>query len=84
MCLAKPMKLIQIDSSRSTGTVDLGGGTLEVGLDLVPEAMAGDYVLVHAGMAIEHLDIADAEAILDSYEKFVETGTPPPGYGDTA
>ena len=71
MCLAKPLKLIEIESGYSNGLVDTGGGTLEVRLDLVPEARTGDYVLVHAGMAIELLEDEDAQAILESYENYV-------------
>ena len=73
MCLAKPLKLIDIDHSSSTGIVDISGNTLTVGLDLVPDASIGNYVLIHAGMAIELLEDEDAVKILDSYENFVET-----------
>lgn len=71
MCLAKPLKISSINSD-NTGTVEIPGGSITVGLDLVPEAKPGDYVLVHAGMAIELLDNSDAESILDDYEEFVE------------
>ena len=73
MCLAKPLKLIAIAPDSRSGTVDIGGDTLPVGLDLVPGAKTGDYVLVHAGMAIELLDIEDAESILETYERYVTT-----------
>ena len=71
MCLAKPLKLIEIHIENSDGTVDTGSGTLKVRLDLVPEARTGNYVLVHAGMAIELLEDEDAQAILESYEHYV-------------
>lgn len=74
MCLAKPLKLIEIYGS--SGLVDMGGGTLEIGLDLVPDAKIGDYVLVHAGMAIELLEDSDAADILDAYDDFVVTDAP--------
>ena len=74
MCLAKPLKLSAINRD-NTGTVEIPGGTITVGLDLIPEAKPGDYVLVHAGMAIELLDNSDAESILDAYEKFVDDGS---------
>ena len=71
MCLAKPLKLIEIDADNSNGMIETGGGTLKVRLDLVPKARTGDYVLVHAGMAIELLEDEDAQAILESYENYV-------------
>ena len=72
MCLAKPLKLIEINSD-FTGKVEIDGGNLLVGLDLVPEALIGDYVLVHAGMAIELLEKEDVQAILDAFEKYVDS-----------
>ncbi len=46
---------------------------LPIGLDLVPDAQPGDYVLVHAGMAIELLSDRDAASILEAYEEYVTT-----------
>ena len=74
MCLAKPMKLTTIQPDGLSGAVDAGGAELPVNLILVPEAKVGDYVLVHAGSAIEVLEEQDARAILDAYDEFVETG----------
>lgn len=71
MCLAVPLKLITIDSSYMTGTVALSGGTLDVGLQLVPDARVGDFVLIHAGMAIERLEPGDARDILEACEGYV-------------
>ena len=73
MCLARPLKIMTIGKNGATGTVDVDGGSLTVGLNLVPDARTGDYVLVHAGMAIELLEAEDAQAILDAYEQFVFT-----------
>ena len=73
MCLAIPLKLTEIDADTATGTVDLdGGGTMKVGLDIVPDAVVGEYVLVHAGMAIETLSEADAAPILEAIAEYVE------------
>jgi hydrogenase expression/formation protein HypC len=54
MCLAIPMLLVAMDGP--TGKVELDGIRREVMLDLVPEAKIGDYVIVHAGYAIQTLD----------------------------
>ena len=58
MCLAIPMKLIE--KSGRLGRVELDGVEREVGLDLLPSVETGDYVLIHAGFAIERLDEEDA------------------------
>jgi hydrogenase expression/formation protein HypC len=62
MCLAIPMQLTDIDGPR--GSVDIGGVSCEVRLDLVEAPRVGDYVLVHAGYAIQVLDEAEASETL--------------------
>jgi hydrogenase expression/formation protein HypC len=63
MCLAIPMKLLSKEGDR--GTVDLSGVHRQVMLSLVPSAEVGDYVIVHAGYALEILDEADATKTLE-------------------
>jgi hydrogenase expression/formation protein HypC len=63
MCLAIPMKVLEIDGTH--GTVELGGMRKEVMLTLTPDATIGDYVIVHAGYAIEILDEAEAQETLE-------------------
>lgn len=53
MCVATPMRLVEARGRE--GTAELDGVRLEVRLDLV-EAAAGDWLLVHAGYAIQVLD----------------------------
>lgn len=67
MCLAIPMKIINIDGTIATTEVD--GVTRQARLDLLPEAGLGDYVLVHAGLAISRLDPEDAAETLDLLRK---------------
>lgn len=62
MCLAIPMKIIDINGSVATAEVD--GVTRQARLDLLPEVGLGDYVLIHAGLAISRLDPEDAAATL--------------------
>ena len=62
MCLAVPARLIEVNDS--VGVADFGGVRREVSVLFVPEAQVGDYVLVHAGSAIERLDEAEAEETL--------------------
>lgn len=62
MCLAIPMKIITIEGTIATAEVD--GVTRQARLDLIPEAGIGDFVLIHAGLAISRLDPEDAAATL--------------------
>ncbi len=68
MCLAIPGKITEIRED-SLATVDILGATREVALDLTPQAGLGDYVLVHAGFAIE---VVDAEYALETIELIKE------------
>lgn len=54
MCLAVPGRIEQI--GETTAVVDVGGATVHVRMDLCPEAAVGDWVLVHAGFALEKVD----------------------------
>ena len=62
MCVAYPGKVIGIKDR--TAEVDFGGNIASVKIGLVDVAL-GDYVLVHAGMAIEAMDEEKACAILE-------------------
>ncbi len=67
MCLAIPMKIIQIEDNK--GIVHIGGVKREIGLQLLKEVQVGDYVIVHAGFAIQRLDEAEA---LETLSLFAE------------
>jgi hydrogenase expression/formation protein HypC len=62
MCLAIPMQIIEIEGWAGVAEVD--GVTRKVRLDLLPEVHLGDFVLVHAGLAIAKVDAAEAEETL--------------------
>lgn len=62
MCLAVPAQVIKIDGGFAQ--VDFGGVMRRIGIALVPEAKCGDFVLVHAGMAIQVVDLAEAQDTL--------------------
>jgi hydrogenase expression/formation protein HypC len=68
MCLAIPARVTSIDEYRMA-TVDIMGVTRKVSLDLVPEAVEGDYVLVHAGFALQ---VIDEEVANDTLELLKE------------
>lgn len=58
MCLAVPAKILSIDGT--TARVDIEGTVKEANLVLLPDAKNGDYVLLHAGFAIEKYDENEA------------------------
>ena len=64
MCLAIPAKVVEIKGD-NLAQVDLLGVGREVSLDLTPQAQVGDFVLVHAGFAIEVVDEQYARETLD-------------------
>lgn len=73
MCLAIPMLLTKIQGD--LGIAELNGVQREVGLHLIQDAQVGDYVIVHAGFAIEKMDEQEAMetiALLEAVAKWVE------------
>jgi hydrogenase expression/formation protein HypC len=66
MCLAVPGKIIEITPTPGSlmGKVDFGGVVREVCLEAVPEAALGNYVIVHAGFALNILSEEEAEETL--------------------
>jgi hydrogenase expression/formation protein HypC len=70
MCLAFPGKVISLQKGeKNIGIVDFSGVTREVCFDLVPDINIGDYVLVHAGFAIEKFDPDEARKSMASWEE---------------
>jgi len=64
MCLAVPMKLVEVTPDGGHGVADLDGARYDVNLDLIEAPQIGDFVIVHAGFAIERLDADEADARL--------------------
>lgn len=75
MCLAVPGKILS--KKDASAEVDFGGTRRQVALDLVPAAKKGDYVLVHAGFAIQLLDPEEAKKTLEIFEELYEKGFRP-------
>lgn len=69
MCLAIPALITELQEDRMA-TVDILGVTRDISLDLTPAAEVGNYVLVHAGFAIEIVDEAFAQETLDLIRQF--------------
>lgn len=68
MCLAVPMKIVEVRPDR-VGIAELDGSRQEVNLALVPDAGVGSYVIVHAGFAIERMNQHEADTILAVFEE---------------
>jgi hydrogenase expression/formation protein HypC len=58
MCLAVPAKII--DKKDQMAVVEVNSIQRQVSLMLLPEAVIGDFVLIHAGFAIQAIDEAEA------------------------
>ena len=54
MCLAVPAKLVEVDGA--SATADLHGNRIAISTILEPDAAVGDWVLLHAGFAIQRID----------------------------
>jgi hydrogenase expression/formation protein HypC len=63
------------DSPLRPGRVSMGGIVREVSLACVPEAQEGDYVLVHAGIALSRVDPDEAEKIFQFLAEIEELET---------
>ncbi len=63
MCLAFPGKIVEINDNFAK--IDFGGGTTRDNINIsYIDGKIDDYVLIHAGYAIQILDILEAENIL--------------------
>jgi hydrogenase expression/formation protein HypC len=71
MCLAIPSKVVAIKDKM--GTIDVSGVRREVSLLLLPEEVTlGDFVLVHAGFAIQRIDPEAAEEAMKLIQEIAE------------
>jgi hydrogenase expression/formation protein HypC len=62
MCLAIPMKVIEAEGQ--FGKVEVEGVKRKVSFQLLPDVEVGDYVLIHAGFAIERINEEEAKKTL--------------------
>lgn len=67
MCLAYPGKIKSVKSE--IAVVDFDGVEKEVNISLVSDAEKGDFVIVHAGFAIQVLDEKEAESTIELLNK---------------
>lgn len=62
MCISVPMKVLKINGQR--GIADIGGMSQQIDLRFLSHVEVGDYVIVHAGFALQRLDQNEAEETL--------------------
>ena len=71
MCVAIPSKIVAIKDN--LGTIDVEGARRETSLLLIEEPKVGDYVIVHAGFAIQKIDETEALESLKVLRKLAAT-----------
>ncbi|MBF0486723.1 MAG: HypC/HybG/HupF family hydrogenase formation chaperone [Nitrospirae bacterium] len=75
MCLAVPVEVVEVDGTRAI--IDTGGVRRAVSLLLLPEAAAvGDFVLVHAGFAIQKMDSGTGNEIINLFREIEQCALP--------
>lgn len=77
MCLGVPGRVVEVTENAlgmTMGKVNFSGITKEVCLAYVPEAVVGDYVVVHVGFAIALVDEEEANRTLEFLRDMDELG----------
>jgi hydrogenase expression/formation protein HypC len=70
MCLSVPGKVVEI--MNNTAKVEVGGVLRDVSMDVCPDVVVGEYVLIHAGFAIQVLDEKEALETLELLKRVAE------------
>ena len=73
MCLAIPLKIIEINGNDAVG--EAMGMTRKMRVDFIENPQIGEYVVVHAGFAIERLSVKQALEDLESWEEIKDAVT---------
>ena len=73
MCIAVPVEILEIEDDGVHAKVDYGGIKKRISLMLVKDQVKeGDYVIVHAGAAIQRIDAKEAEKTLELMNELLE------------
>lgn len=70
MCLSIPAKVVQIEGE--IARVSVGGSEYTAGLQMLEDISVGDYVLLHAGFAIQKISEKEAEETLQLFREMGE------------
>jgi hydrogenase expression/formation protein HypC len=76
MCLAAPMKIVEIYENGSA-KVALDQVEHKVDMSLIDNPRTGEYVIVHAGFAIEKLDQEEADSRIKLFKELAESNQTP-------
>lgn len=74
MCLAIPGKIIEVNEDKQHAVVNYGEGTRRKANISLVEVQVGDYVIVHAGFAIEKMKEKEARETLDLFKEMIDKG----------
>ena len=72
MCLGMPSKVVEINGNKCV--VEMMGVKSEISIELLEGVKVGDFVLVHAGCAIQILDEEDALRTIEIFNEIKELG----------
>ncbi len=72
MCLSIPARIVKIEGT--TADVSVGGALFKAGLQLLDDVSEGDYVLLHAGFAIQKISDKEAQETLDILNEMYNAG----------
>ena len=72
MCIAAPAQIVKIDREENVLYADFGGARQAAKMDLLPDVEIGEYVLIHAGYAIEKLSEEAANESLEAWEELLD------------
>lgn len=81
MCLAVPAKVIE--KKDMVATVEVEGIRRDISLMLLPEVNEGDYILMHAGFAIQVIDEEEAKITTELLKEVLGTNEPASGRNET-
>lgn len=77
MCLSVPAQIVRIDGLMAD--VSIGGATFKAGLQMIEHARVGDYILLHAGFAIQKISEEDALETIKLLEELDDVKDKRPG-----
>lgn len=70
MCLGVPLKIIKIHGKEAVG--EINNISKKIRIDFVPQAKIGDFVMVHAGFALDLMEEEDAKETIDILNQVME------------
>ena len=73
MCLAAPARILEIIDDGERALVDYGGIKKTAVLSFIDQPKVGEYVIIHAGYAIEKLDKKQAEENLEAWSDLLNS-----------